>query len=424
MGLNFEAAIKNRVDSRVPPGVVFAKVENGEAEYSSFGFTSLNETRSPDPDTVFEIGSTTKLFTALLFARLEDLGVLSLNDPVIQYLPPSTRIAERNGDSISFNHLLTHTSALPPMPPNFDHGNAMRSFAQYGVDDLIESLQNLSLKWANGESYVYSNFGYAVLGYLAEVIMGERWDESVRKYICAPLGLASTGTEINLSSPNFATAHHGNKAVPHFSFGILGAGGALTSSARDMAAFLVANVGEVEHELTSTMNKVRTAFYRESPIFALGLGWHLQQRGRQEICWHRGETTGQTSFLALDAAAKTGIVMLSNSAFSGCCSDLAMAQIDPDTPLTEQMPHEIVETSMSKLQKYTGEYRVDSAISFDVSAKEDHLAIEVTGQNSGKMFPVGKNQFETKDRRVFAVFSRDILTIRQHGIDRIAFRAS
>ncbi|MCR9261186.1 MAG: hypothetical protein NXH95_15800 [Pseudomonadaceae bacterium] len=117
--------------------------------------------------------------------------------------------------------------------------------------------------------------------------------------------------------------------------------------------------------------------------------------------------------------------MLSNSAFSECCSDLALAQIDPNTPLIEDMPHTVVEVPTSELVKYAGEYRLDSAINLAVSIEQDHLIISVTGQNGGKMFPVGVNQFETQDRRVFAKFSEnaDALTIRQHGIDRIAVRA-
>ncbi len=172
------------------------------------------------------------------------------------------------------------------------------------------------------------------------------------------------------------------------------------------------------------MRRNQTASYRESSLYALGLGWHLQQRGSKEICWHRGETNGQTSFVALDTAANSGIVMLSNSALSRCCCDLAMAQIDPGTPLFESMPHEVMELTDPNLQCHTGSYRVESAISFTVSVEQNYLIVGVTGQNGGKMFPVGENQFETQDRRVFAVFSGNTLTIRQHGIDRIALRTT
>lgn len=424
MNLNFEDAVKNRVELGIPPGVLFAKIDQGETAYFAYGSNSLDAKHQPNPDTRFEIGSNTKLFTALLYARMEELGILSLNDPANTHLPTTSQLPERDGVQITLEHLLTHTSALPPMPANFDNENAINSFARYNSADLLASLENISLNRAVGKSYVYSNYGYALLGYLAEEITGKRWDVSVGKYISEPLGLDSTSTEINDSDASVATPHLGKKAVPHFSTEILGAGGALKSTAKDMVKFLSLNLGLFDHELNPAMVRSRAVFYRESPIFALGLGWHLQQRNQQEIWWHRGETTGQTSFIGLDASAKTGIVMLSNSAFSGCCSDLAMAQIDPDTPLVEQMPHEILETSKSQLQQYTGEYRVDSAVSFVVSAEEDHLTVDVTAQNSGKMFPVGEHQFETLDRRVCAIFSGDILNIRQHGIDRIAFRTS
>ncbi|MCR9261187.1 MAG: beta-lactamase family protein [Pseudomonadaceae bacterium] len=127
---------------------------------------------------------------------------------------------------------------------------------------------------------------YAVLGHLVEEITGERWDELVTKHICTPLQLDSTRTVTSARPENVATGHHGKEPVPHFSLGILGVGGALKSSARDMATFLSANLGFIESELASAMKKARTVIYRESPIFALGLGWHLQQRGSREIVWH------------------------------------------------------------------------------------------------------------------------------------------
>jgi CubicO group peptidase (beta-lactamase class C family) len=82
MSLRFEEVINKRTSDRTPPGVIFGKVNRLGTEYFSYGVNSLDGDQAPDSNTIFEIGSSTKVFVALLFVRLEELGIFSLTDPV------------------------------------------------------------------------------------------------------------------------------------------------------------------------------------------------------------------------------------------------------------------------------------------------------------------------------------------------------
>lgn len=425
MNLFLEEIIKERVKKRTPPGVIFCKVERHGTEYFSYGVNSLDGEQVPDSDTIFEIGSNTKVIVALLFTRLEELGFFSLTDPIRDYLPVTVPLPARDNTPISFLDILTHTSALPRMPPNFDFKNVTRSFAEYGVDDLYVGLEQLSLDWEIGSSYVYSNLGYGLLGHIVEQITDQNLDELLDKYVCKPLAMNSTRFGVGERVHNVATPHQGERPVPLLKFGVLGAAGGLTSSAKDMSKFLSNNLGVLDSELSSAIKKTQQMHYQESAIFGLGIGWHIQQRNGLNIVWHRGETHGQTSFIAFDRQVETGIIMLSNSAFSGCCSDLALSQIDPQTIPTEHEPHAVLNLPLASLRRLEGEYELDAAITFSISAKENYLNVKVTGQAGGLMYPVEPNQFETKDRRVIIRFSDDaeMITIRQHGIDRIAHKS-
>ena len=127
MSMHLEELVNKRVSKGIPPGVIFGKVSRYEKNLFSYGVMS-DGLDAPGPDTIFEIGSNTNVFIALLFARLEELGEVSLEDSIRRFLPASMTLPERNGEQISLLSLLTHTSVLPRMPNNFDDSNVASSF--------------------------------------------------------------------------------------------------------------------------------------------------------------------------------------------------------------------------------------------------------------------------------------------------------
>lgn len=426
MTANVDELAQARVRDKIPPGMVLSRLSDQHIQHRVYGLNDLNDKRCPDPNTVFEIGSNTKVFTALLCARLAELGMFCLNDPIRDYLPASLKVPQREDQQISFIDLLSHTSGLPPMPTNFDISNAFEGYASYGTDDLYEFVDGATLNWDIGKSYVYSNLGYAVLGHIIELVTKRPWDTLIHEHICDPLNLTHTSVVAHEHSNNIATPHQNGQAVAHLKFKVFGPAGALKSTANDAVKFLASCLGQSESALSSAQDKIQQTYYRESDIFGLALGWHIQTRNQRRLIWHRGETQGQTSFFAIDREAKTGSVMLSNCAFGGCSSDLAIAQIDPLIEPTESKPHDHIDLPATSLAQFAGVYNLDSAIALSVEVDGNRLKIGVTGQNGGTMYPVGANRFETKDQRVVVTFppsdTASKLCMEYHGIERIARR--
>ncbi|MBN2288960.1 MAG: beta-lactamase family protein, partial [Candidatus Glassbacteria bacterium] len=118
-----------------------------------------------DGGTVFEIGSITKVFTALLLARMAEAGELSLDDPVSRLLPGSVRVPGREGKEITLLQLATHTSGLPRLPTNFFPGDMGNPYADYTAEKLYEFLSGYELKREIGGEYSYSNLGGGLLGH-------------------------------------------------------------------------------------------------------------------------------------------------------------------------------------------------------------------------------------------------------------------
>src|SRR6266516_5115340 len=144
-------------------GIVVGVVEPQGRRIISYGHPSAGDLRPLDGDTVFEIGSVTKVFTALLLADMVRQNEVALADPVAKYPPAGVKVPERNGRSITLVDLATHTSGLPFMPdelPAFDDSAA----ARYDAAQLYRFLATHELPRDIGAEWEYSNVGYWLLG--------------------------------------------------------------------------------------------------------------------------------------------------------------------------------------------------------------------------------------------------------------------
>ena len=129
----------------------------------AYGHRARGDSRPLDGDTVFEIGSVGKVFTALLLADMVRTRDVALADPVAKYLPAGVKVPERNGRSITLLDLVTHTSGLPFMPdevPVVDESAAR----EYGARQLYQFLARYDLPRDPGTEWDYSNIGYWLLG--------------------------------------------------------------------------------------------------------------------------------------------------------------------------------------------------------------------------------------------------------------------
>lgn len=170
-------SIRERVDSGKTVGIVVGVVDADGASYYGYGKTAASGDDVPSQDTVFEIGSISKVFTATLLADAVHRGEVNYADSIETHLPSDVKIRLKDGKPITLESLSSQTSGLPRLPSNLRPKDATNPYADYTVDDLYKALSRIRLKRSPGEAYEYSNLGVGLLGHLLERASGRSYEE-------------------------------------------------------------------------------------------------------------------------------------------------------------------------------------------------------------------------------------------------------
>jgi CubicO group peptidase (beta-lactamase class C family) len=288
-------------------GIVVGVITKKAREVISYGHFDRDDPRVPNGDTLFEIGSISKVFTSLLLSEMVLDGEVKLSDPISKYLPASIHAPSRSGKQITLLDLATHHSGLPSMPTNF--------VAYYSTQQLFEFLDHYQLTRDPGEKYEYSNVGVGLLGDLLALRANTSYQTLLRTRISAPLGMNSTAVALTPEmKANFTPGHHFRleKADPWIVPALEGAGG-IRSTVNDLLIFLAANLGIIHTPLQPAMKQMLSVHRRTATSGSLvALGWHIatDQGG---IVLHDGQTYGYYSSIGFDVHRKIGVVILSNS---------------------------------------------------------------------------------------------------------------
>jgi len=380
-------------------------------------------------DTVFEIGSITKVFTSLALADMVQHGEVSLDDPVVKYLPPTVKMPERNGRSITLVDLSTHTSGLPRLPGNMTPKNANNPYADYTVEQLYQFLSNYSLTRDIGSQFEYSNLGGGLLGHVLARRADMDYEALVRSRICVPLGMNDTRITLTPEmKERLAVGHNATlKTVENWEHTDANAGaGALRSTVNDLHTFLSANLGLTKSPLApamAAMLKVRRPTTQSGMEQALG--WVIRTSNGKEIIWHNGGTGGYFSWMGYDAQARVGVVVLSN-ATAMPVDDIGQHLVDASFPLAQQ--HTEVKVDTRLFDVYVGNYQLRPNFVMTVSRDGERLFAQATGQGKIEIFPESDSDYFLKvmDAQITFVTGGEgratELILHQGGMDRHAKR--
>lgn len=314
---------EQRIHQRLP-GLSLAVVDDQEVVWTAgYGFADVEREIPATPDTLYRLGSITKLFTATAILQLRDAGALDLDDPVRRHLP---WFAVENpfpgSPEITVEHLLTHTSGLP-------RETTIPYWTTHEFPDLAalqETLPSLRLLTPPGQSYRYSNLGMALLGHVVEAASGKPYADYLREAIFAPLGMDDT-----TAAPG--PEHHARRAVSYFrrmpdgsrrtfdyyDLEALAAAGNLVSSVRDLATFAKLQFrdgragGEqiLDGYTLSEMQRVHVV----APSFSggRGLGWGVRRDDDTTFVSHAGWVGGNRSHLLTVPAEEVAVVVITNA---------------------------------------------------------------------------------------------------------------
>jgi serine-type D-Ala-D-Ala carboxypeptidase/endopeptidase len=427
----------DRIDAQKQSiGIVVGVIEPVGRRVVAYGKLAKNDARPLNGDTLYEIGSITKVFTSLLLADAVERGEVALTDPVGKFLPATVKMPERGGRSITLQDLSTHTSGLPRLPTNFSPKDPANPYADYSVENLYAFLSGVQLTRDIGTQYEYSNLGGGLLGHALTLrARATDYEALVSARVTAPLGMTSTAITLSPEMKSRLAAGHGPMLQPvaNWDLPALAGAGALRSTTNDLLTFLAANIGHVKTPLAPAMATMLTV-RRPTGMsnLAIALGWHVLSVHGKEIVWHNGGTAGYRTFIGFDLQARVGVVVLSNAGTAAGPDDIGRHLLDAELPLLTPQAAPKTRTEIAvdpqAIEKYVGRYQFAPSAIFTITRDGGHLFEQLTGQGRFEIFPESERDFFLKVVDAQISFETDgqgkavALVLHQNGIDQRARR--
>lgn len=376
----FKASIHERVNNGYAPSIAVGVIDSNGVHFYNYGKTKNENGKIVDQETIYEIGSISKVFTSLLLAEMISEGKIKLDDPIEKYLP-NIKVPDYNGVKITFRHLATHNSSLPRLPDNLlSTGDPTNPYIHFDERMLLDFLAKHKLLSEPGTKYEYSNLGAGLLGYIltkqSGMTLEELFYEKVGKKIFAD------NTKITLTDnqkEKLALGHSGGDVVPNWDFqDALAGAGAFKSTVSEMLSFLFLQLKLGENDRTAAIEL--TQELQAEGDRKVGLGWHFF---KENIRWHNGGTGGYKSFCGIDLEKNRGVVILSNSTYS--VDDLGLHLLDESEAIEE--PRAIAKIAPQIYENFVGKYVLSGMMVMDVTTKDGKLYFQPFGQPKYRIYP-------------------------------------
>lgn len=300
-------------------GLSIGILEGSKTFFYAYGETERGNGKLPNENSIFEIGSISKTFTAILLADVVNKGKAKLSDPINVYLPDSVAKLEFEGAPITLASLSNHSSGIPRMPTNMspvlDHND--NPYLNYSDNRLFSFYTTFKPTRKPGDQYEYSNLAVGTLGVILKRISSQSYEKLLVETLCNPLGMNDTREFIrSKDSARFVKGYSEQGDYnPPWDFKALEGAGSIRSTAKDMLKYASANLGAAPSGLKKDILLTHVVTFTKGTN-KVGLGWHYIKPGQDEILFHNGGTGGYRSFLGINTGKKFAVVVLSNCALS------------------------------------------------------------------------------------------------------------
>ena len=313
------------------PGLAIGILDGGEVETAAFGIENINTGTAVKPETLFQIGSISKIFTTTLIMTLVDEGVLDLDQPVIHHIPDLSLADATARATITLRHLVTHMGGF--FGDRFDdHGRGDDALAR-----TVAAFGDLPQQTAPGELWTYCNAGFDLAGRVAEVVTGQRFGDLVRERIFEPLEL-DRATYFPDHAILYSVAAGHVKSVDGVSVARpwpiarnSNPAGGVSANVSELLRFATMHMqdGELDGvrilkpESAQAMRAHETA---AGPFTSWGLGWSRREVNGTLIVEHGGATNGFTARLTTVPERGFAIAILTNHA-AGVAAHTEIARV-------------------------------------------------------------------------------------------------
>lgn len=406
------AVVHEAIDRWAVPGLALGLLNDGEVRTFAYGAANLETGQAVRTDTLFQVGSISKIFTATLIMQLVDEALVDLDTPVIAYLPALRLADEAATRTVTLHHLLTHTSGF--------YGDRFDDFG-YGDDALSTSLAafpSLRQYTPPGETWAYCNTGFQLSGAVIEAVLGASFETAMRDRILTPLGLDHTfyfAHEV-LTRPH-AVGHNTppppgddrpNTPEVAREWGrsrCRAAQGGITSNVGDLLTFAAFHMGDGTAGGRRTLISESVRAMQQPLVEAAlspywGIGWAVEQIDGVGIVGHGGTTNGFQARLTLVPDRDAAFAYLTNSNLGAAAIrsvDTWLLERIAGLQRTEPAPTDL---SSEQLAPFVGRYERPGIIA-EIAAIDGGLALHVHGNNQ-----MTKEDFTTPPRHARPIGDR------------------
>jgi D-alanyl-D-alanine carboxypeptidase len=315
--------IKAEMQKREIPGLALAIAKNGELRTTAYGVANLEWKIPATPETVFEIGSVTKQFTAAAIMLLVQEGKLALNDPIAKHLTETPS----HWANITVRHLLNHTSGIKNYT-GIDKGFELTE--RLTEEQFVKLIGTYPLDFEPGDSWKYCNSAYNLLGYIVENLSGKKYMEFLGERIFTPLQMNTTtnrepGNVIPFRASGYEKNKKGEFINRDYDLTDIFSAGAIVSTVGDMAKWDAALYSEKILTASSKQEMWTATKLNKDGSKNYGLGWYVATFNGRKNIWHSGSTSGFSASFQRFPDDNLTIIVLCNSHESGVASACANA---------------------------------------------------------------------------------------------------
>lgn len=300
------------------PGVAMVVSDQGKTEFKNYGYADVNSKKRVTEESLFELGSTTKAFTALAVILLEQEGHLSLSDSVKGFIPSFEPTFKGEKVNITIHQLLAHTSGIPPW--------SIRLIPEGTTEDMLEktihNVSDIALDTNPGTAYNYATVNYDILAMIIEKVTGKRYQDYMTENILVPLGMTdsyfSTGQEkesdkltkgyrifFGRSLEYDAPRYYGNIAA-----------GYLVTNSKDLERWINSQmgIGDIPNNLLKAIQQshqldIITAGYEDENQY-YSFGWSIDTENK--VLSHNGSNPNYSSQALIDLEKQQAVFVLAN----------------------------------------------------------------------------------------------------------------
>ncbi|CAA6819893.1 MAG: Unknown protein [uncultured Thiotrichaceae bacterium] len=326
---NLEAALDTEVEKFIRKKQDFSLVvgvyKEGKTHIKGYG------RHEPDRNSLFQIGSITKVFTALLLQILCDEGLVNLEQTLDELIGTKVKLSD-TAKKITLRQLAMHTSGLPRVPKmhikqmtdKAGKASLMENpYHHLSVEDIFAYLATTEENHKVGK-FAYSNYGMGLLAHVLESVTGKPYEALLEEKILKPLNMQQTAITLSPEMEEALIQGYSSKGklAPVWTFNALAGAGALSSSASDMLKFIAAYFDMDTHISDALKQMEQKQNNAVAPIGWMKPGLVEKFFGLKDIIWHNGQVGGYGAYIGIDNKSQSGVVVLSNQSM-----DIAMLGI-------------------------------------------------------------------------------------------------